>query len=117
MHPKAVTWQEWTLRGYFKEPETVKRPREAFPGIDLITQVGFGPRCASKLWPFQVKRRSKASFFQVDESYGRDIGSEVPLCLLEAIGSFVRLRRCEERPKTLSREARESLSITFSHLF
>ena len=38
------TCQEWTLRGYFKEPETVKRPREAFPGIDLITQVGLkGP--------------------------------------------------------------------------
>lgn len=48
---------EWQEAGYFAEPLTVKRPREAFPGIDLISQV--------------------------DESYGRDIGSEVPLCLLE----------------------------------
>ena len=48
---------KWRAAGYFSEPLTAKRPREAFPGIDLISQV--------------------------DESYGRDIGSEVPLCLLE----------------------------------
>jgi len=49
--------EEWTRAGYFSEPEQAKRPREAFPGIDLISQV--------------------------DESYGRDIGTEVPLCMLQ----------------------------------
>lgn len=50
--------EDWRQTGYFSEPLTAQRPREAFPGIDLISQV--------------------------DESYGRDIGTEVPLCMLEA---------------------------------
>ncbi|CAJ1401824.1 unnamed protein product [Effrenium voratum] len=49
--------EDWKRAGYFDEPLTAQRPRPAFPGIDLVTQV--------------------------DESYGRDIGSEVPLCLLK----------------------------------
>eukprot|EP00438_Fugacium_kawagutii_P015617 Skav212788 [mRNA] locus=scaffold159:415969:421050:- [translate_table: standard] len=50
--------EQWKEAGFLSEPLKFKRPREANPGIDLITQV--------------------------DESYGRDIGSEVPLCMIEA---------------------------------
>ncbi|CAE7397866.1 unnamed protein product [Symbiodinium natans] len=49
--------EEWRQAGFFQEPLEAKRPRAANVGIDLVTQI--------------------------DESYGRDIGSEVPLCLLE----------------------------------
>ncbi|CAE7260222.1 unnamed protein product, partial [Symbiodinium necroappetens] len=48
--------EEWRQAGFFREPLEAKRPRAANSGIDLVTQI--------------------------DESYGRDIGSEVPLCLL-----------------------------------
>ena len=43
----------------------------------------------------------------MDESYGRDIGSEVPLCLLEAVTELLSAFFFEERPKTLSCEAWE----------
>lgn len=49
-----ATWRE---RGYLREPMVRKKPRSALDGIDIISQV--------------------------DESYGRDCGCEVPLCLLE----------------------------------
>lgn len=49
--------EKWRASGYLSEPVTCKAPRAANLGLDLVTQE--------------------------DESYGRDVGCEVPLCLLQ----------------------------------
>mmetsp|Transcript_79442 Transcript_79442/g.199645 ORF Transcript_79442/g.199645 Transcript_79442/m.199645 type:complete len:484 (-) Transcript_79442:80-1531(-) len=46
----------WRQAGFLSEPEAYHRPRSALGGLDYVTQQ--------------------------DESYGRDVGCEVPLCLL-----------------------------------
>jgi len=46
----------WREAGFLSEPEAYQKPRSALGGLDYITQT--------------------------DESYGRDVGCEVPLCLL-----------------------------------
>merc|ERR1719296_167723 len=49
--------ERWRAAGYLSEPVEHKKPRAASLGLDLVTQQ--------------------------DESYGRDVGCEVPPCLLQ----------------------------------
>lgn len=49
--------EKWRASGYLSEPLEYKKPRAATLGFDLVTQQ--------------------------DESYGRDVGCQVPLCVLE----------------------------------
>lgn len=68
--------KKWEAAGYFSEPVERTRPRPKFIGVDPVTQV--------------------------DETYGRDIGCEVPLCLL---GEKAAPAKNEETgPQTLSPE-------------
>merc|ERR1719188_1749016 len=57
LHRELV--HKWRGLGYESEPPQRERPRDPMSGIDCVTQR--------------------------DESYGRDVGCEVPLCLLRPV--------------------------------
>eukprot|EP00928_Gymnodinium_smaydae_P054036 TRINITY_DN37888_c0_g1_i1.p1 TRINITY_DN37888_c0_g1~~TRINITY_DN37888_c0_g1_i1.p1 ORF type:complete len:481 (-),score=51.42 TRINITY_DN37888_c0_g1_i1:66-1508(-) len=66
--------ERWRGQGFLDEPEEAPPPRYR-QGIDLVTQR--------------------------DESYGRDIGCEAPLCILQGVEEVVAAANTQERPQTL----------------
>lgn len=61
MHSRPILPRRWRSEGLDREPVEFRRPREPNTGVDYLSQQ--------------------------DESYGRDVGCQLPLCLLREKGS------------------------------